>query len=91
MEEENKELKNKLLLAAKSMDSLKIKLDLILKKNDEITESTIAKHNKESDAMLEQLKNAKNLSKKNYWTMALQLKCKNMMAGKMKKLGLDKI
>ena len=87
LEEENKDLKNKLQLGTKTMDSLKAKLDIILKKNEELTENTMLRHQKEVDAKVLE---AKNLSKKNYWTMALQLKLKNMMSEKMKKLDLDK-
>ena len=52
LEEENKELKAKLLLATKTMDSLNAKLDAILKKNQDITDATMAKHKKDSDSML---------------------------------------
>ena len=69
---------------------MKAKLDEIIKRNDDMDKKQIEKAKKDSDAMIEELKNAKADKKKNYWAMALQLKCKNMMAEKMKKLDADK-
>lgn len=40
-------------------------------KLDDLTKKTMDMHEKKTKSMLEELKNAKNLSKKNYWAMAL--------------------
>ena len=45
-------------------------------------EANNAKMQTQMDEMNQQRKSAKKDSKKNYWVMALQLKCKNMMSEK---------
>ena len=60
------------------------RIEKLQKELEAQAEANNAEMQTQMDEMNQQRKSAKNDSKKNYWAMALQLKCKNMMSEKIR-------